>query len=341
MKRNKFYWIIQVICWSFVAFTSVKYSELGNETLTFQATYFGVYVLLGLVVSHLYNYIHESYDPDQTTSQQFVVFPLLGSFTIGTIFAITDYIFFNRNRLLIGEISLFDLIYSIFDNIWLVIPWFLFYHLYRFVNVYEDRRQRVLTAEKMLKVVELENLKKQLNPHFLFNALNSIKALTISDSRQARDAIMQLSDLLRLSLNLGEQHKAMLSEELKLARDYLSLEKVRFDNRLQYEFHIQENISDILIISMSLNTLIENAVKHGIAKTKTGGKIIVSIFTIGNEITIKVCNTGQYNPQPKSNASGIGLDNLRKRLDLHYGSKASLNIVNENDMVAAIINMPF
>lgn len=341
MKRNAFYWVIQIMSWSFVTLTSLKYSGLADETAMYRLIYVCTYMVLGMGISHLYNYIHESYDPENFTSRQFIVFPLLGSLTIGTCFALTDFIFFNRSRYLHGEIDAMDCIFFVFDNIWLVIPWFLFYHLYRFVQVHESRRQRILAAEKMLKVVELENLKKQLNPHFLFNALNSIKALTISDSRQARDAIMQLSDLLRLSLNLGDQQKAMLSEEIKLAQDYLALEKVRFDNRLRYEFHVQDNIDDIFIISMSLNTLIENAVKHGIAKTKNGGLIQIDINTLGHDVIIKVRNTGQYNPQPKTSANGIGLDNLRKRLELHYGSKASFSITNEEDTVLATIVMPF
>jgi LytS/YehU family sensor histidine kinase len=92
---------------------------------------------------------------------------------------------------------------------------------------------------------------------------------------------------------------------------------------------------------MSLNTLIENAVKHGIAKTKNGGLIQIDINTLGHDVIIKVRNTGQYNPQPKTSANGIGLDNLRKRLELHYGSKASFSITNEDDNVLATIIMPF
>ena len=175
----------------------------------------------------------------------------------------------------------------------------------------------------------------------MFNALNSIKALTISDGKQARESIIQLSDLLRLSLNLGEQQRATLGEELKLAQNYLALEKLRFDKRLIYEFNIEPDLDNVLIMPMSLNTLLENAVKHGIGQLKSGGKIITSASTNQGTVTIQVENTGSYDPKPKSNQGGIGLENLSKRLALQYGEKASFTIENDNKMVKAVIKMPF
>lgn len=227
------------------------------------------------------------------------------------------------------------------ENIWLVIPYFFFCHSYRFASIYQERRQRTIIAENLLEISELENLKKQLNPHFLFNALNSIKALTLFDGKQARESIIQLSDLLRLSLNLGEQQRATLGEELKLAQNYLALEKLRFENRLTYEFNIQDDLDNILIMPMSLNTMLENAVKHGIGQLKIGGKIIISASADSNIVSITVENSGFYNPKPKSDQGGIGLQNLQKRLVLQFGDKASFTITNSNKMVISTISMPF
>ena len=158
---------------------------------------------------------------------------------------------------------------------------------------------------------------------------------------KARESIIQLSDLLRLSLNLGEQQRATLSEELKLAENYLALEKLRFDSRLSYEFNIQRDLDNVLIMPMSLNTLLENAVKHGIGQLKSGGKIVTSVTADKNVITIMVQNSGFYDPKPKSNDGGIGLENLHKRLELQFGDKASFTITNKDKMVMATIKMPF
>jgi two-component system, LytTR family, sensor kinase len=337
MMKRPLYWLFQLFCWSFIAFIALQYSPLEDNDFSARLTFFTSYLAGGLIFGFFYTSLVESMNPDEITTFQFLSYPTIGAFGIGTIFTILDYTLGG----LASNVSFLDFIILFFENIWLILPCFFFYHLYRFTTIYQDRKARTLKAETQLQISELENLKKQLNPHFLFNALNSIKALTISDGKQARESIIQLSDLLRLSLNLGEQQRATLGEEIKLAKNYLALEKLRFDSRLMYEFNIQADLDNVLIMPMSLNTLLENAVKHGIGQLKSGGKIITTAFANQGILTIQVENTGSYDPKPKSNEGGIGLENLHKRLALQYGEKASFTIENENKMVKAVIKMPF
>lgn len=336
MKRTLF-WFFQLLCWSYVAFTALQYSSLEDNAFSGRVIFFSAYLLAGLTFGFIYTTIIESMNPDEIITLQFLSYSTLGTFSIAIIFTLLDYT--------LGDLpandSLLNFAISFFENIWLILPCFFFYHLYRFTTIYQDKNARTLKAEMQLQISELENLKKQLNPHFLFNALNSIKALTISDGKQARESIIQLSDLLRLSLNLGEQQRATLGEELKLAQNYLALEKLRFDNRLVYEFNIEPDLNNVLIMPMSLNTLLENAVKHGIGQLKSGGKIITSASVNHEILTIQVENTGLYDPKPKSNQGGIGLENLHKRLAFQYGEKASFTIGNDNKMVKAVIKMPY
>ena len=336
MKRALF-WLFQLFCWSFIAFTALQYCSLEDNDFSGRITFFTSYLIGGLVFGFLYTYIVESMDPDKITTVQFLSYPTIGALGIGVVFTVLDYTLGG----LMFNVSFLDFIILFFENIWLILPCFFFFHLYRFTTIYQDRKARTLKAENQLQISELENLKKQLNPHFLFNDLNSIKALTLSDGKQARESIIQLSDLLRLSLNLGEQQRATLGEELKLAQNYLALEKLRFDNRLMYEFNIEPDLHNVLIMPMSLNTLLENAVKHGIGQLKLGGKIITSATTNQGVVMIQVENTGTYDPKPKSNQGGIGLENLHKRLILQYGERASFTIENDNKMVKAVIKMPF
>ena len=337
MVKRTLYWIIQFFCWAFIAFVALQYSPLRDSNFTERAIFFSAYLIIGSIFGYIYTTFVEKMDPDEITTFQFLSYPTTGAIIIGLIFTIIDYTLggLKPNHFLLDSIIL------TLENIWLILPCFFFYHLYRFTTIYQERKQRTLDAENQLQISELENLKKQLNPHFLFNALNSIKALTISDGKQARESIIQLSDLLRLSLNLGEQQRATLGEELKLAKNYLALEKLRFDNRLVYEFIIEPDLDNVLIMPMSLNTLLENAVKHGIGQLKSGGKIIISASTDQGIVTIKVENSGSYDPKPKSNEGGIGLDNLHKRLVLQYGEKASFTIKNEDKMVKSVIKMPY
>lgn len=337
MIKNNWFWFIQFCCWLFIAINSLIYSPIYDGNMMDKAIYILAYLVIGFTCAYFYTSIVERQNPDDISTFQFLLYPLVGSCSIGLFFTFVDY--------LLGGFkipnSFLYVLMSYLENIWFVIPCFFFYHLFRFTVIYQDRKQRTLIAENLLEISELENLKKQLNPHFLFNALNSIKALTLFDGKQARESIIQLSDLLRLSLNLGEQQRATLSEELKLAKNYLALEKLRFDNRLTYEFNVQPDLDNVLIMPMSLNTMLENAVKHGIGQLKTGGKIIVSATTDKNIVTIVVENSGFYDPKPKSDQGGIGLENLQKRLALQFGENASFSIINSNNMVVSTIKMPF
>ena len=337
MVKNIWFWLIQLCCWLFIAFLALSYSPLQNSDTKSQIIFFLAYLFVGFAIGNTYRYIVENMNPDEITTTQFLLYPFMGSCLIGLSFTLID--------ITLGQFGLerpaIDFLTLLFENTWVVIPCFFFYHLYRFATIYQERKQRTIVAENLLQISELENLKKQLNPHFLFNALNSIKALTLFDGVKARESIIQLSDLLRLSLNLGEQQRATLSEELKLAENYLALEKLRFDSRLSYEFNIQRDLDNVLIMPMSLNTLLENAVKHGIGQLKSGGKIVTSVTADKNVITIMVQNSGFYDPKPKSNDGGIGLENLHKRLELQFGDKASFTITNKDKMVMATIKMPF
>lgn len=336
MNKAKFYWLIQILCWSIITLLSIQHIEFNEYNQSTKTIYLLLYFFTGLVASQIYKYTIGRFNPDDITHLQYALFPIVGGLSIGSIYTIIDYQLYDYS-----ESSFYDFIMVFLTNVWKVWPWFMFFHIYRFLSIYQDRKQRETHTENLLKISKLESLKKQLNPHFLFNALNSIKALTLIDSAQARESLIQLSDLLRLSLNLGEQQRATLSEELRLAENYLSLEKLRFDTRLNYEFHIQKDIDNVLIMPMTLNTLLENAVKHGIGQLKSGGKIVISANTEKGFITLSVENSGVFEPKPKDNDGGIGLENLRKRLELQYGENASLKIINSKNGVSAVIRMPY
>ena len=335
--KTTWFWLMQFCCWFFTAFIALTHSSLQNSGIETKFLFYLTYFIVGFLSGYIYYLILGRINLDEISTSKFLMYPLLGCSIIGIFFTIINY-FVEGFRFQTTILNIF-IIYL--ENIWLVIPYFFFCHLYRFASIYQDRRQRTIVAENLLEISELENLKKQLNPHFLFNALNSIKALTLFDGKQARESIIQLSDLLRLSLNLGEQQRATLGEELKLAQNYLALEKLRFDNRLTYEFNIQDGLDNILIMPMSLNTMLENAVKHGIGQLKIGGKIIISASADNNIVSITVENSGFYDPKPKSDQGGIGLQNLQKRLMLQFGNKASFTITNSNKMVISTISMPF
>ncbi|NER13592.1 sensor histidine kinase [Leptobacterium flavescens] len=214
--------------------------------------------------------------------------------------------------------------------------WVLAYHLYHYYQ--REIRTTRENAELSLiaKQAQLDNLSAQLNPHFLFNSLNSVKSLIIEDPQKARRAVDLLSDLLRTSIYDKGQELTSIKEELLLVQDYVELEKLRFEERLHTEFHISDDVKDVKIPPLSIQLLIENAIKHGVDKSKNGGTIILSAEKKEKNIRIEVQSPGQIH---NSHKTGLGLKNLQRRLKLQYKDKASFNLKDseENKVIATLM----
>ena len=182
---------------------------------------------------------------------------------------------------------------------------------------------RATEARSLARDAELHALRMQINPHFLFNCLHSIAALTSVDSGRAREMCIKLSDFLRSSLGLGQREVIPLSEELALARSYLEVEQVRFGARLQFTEDIQESCRDCAVPVLLLQPLVENAVKHGIAGLVDGGAVRLSVERRGGSVQVAVEN-GFDADAPTANRFGMGLPHVRRRLELRYGGAASM-----------------
>ena len=214
-----------------------------------------------------------------------------------------------------------------FFNALVFFLWSVFYFIYN----YFERYNTSLKLEASVREIELNNLKSQLNPHFIFNALNSIRALVDEDPGKSKEAINQLSNILRNSLSTGKRGLTKFEEELKIVQDYLGLESIRFEERLQTKFDIDPESKDFLVPPLMIQTLVENGIKHGIAKLTAGGVIEMKTMVRNDRLTIQIRNSGHFvNGAPRSEG-GLGLENTRQRLKLIYGDSASFRILSEND----------
>ena len=241
-----------------------------------------------------------------------------------------------NNKNLLASILYWDPI--LLTGLRLMSIWVLAYHLYHYYQ------KEVITAKENAKLTlitkqaELDNLSAQLNPHFLFNSLNSIKSLVVEDPNVARRAIDLLSDLLRSSLYDKDKDLIPIKNELSLVYDYIELEKMRFEERLQLKTNIDDDLINYKIPTLSIQLLIENAIKHGIDLIVGGGVVYLEIKRNNNAICIKVENPGIIH---KNKNSGLGLENLKKRLAIQYKSKASFSLQQiEKDKVCAEIMLP-
>lgn len=215
------------------------------------------------------------------------------------------------------------------DGTMLFVGWlcvYFFYHLFDRFNRSEIERLRLVSS---VKEAELRALKSQVNPHFIFNSLNSLRALIDEDPARARQAVTQLANLLRYSLQSGQMETVPLEEELSIVNDYLALEQVRHEERLRLRLEIAPDTLQLPIPPMLLQTLVENAVKYGISTRPEGGEIAIITRREGDALRLQVTNPGEL-AEPTSRtrlaSTGVGLNNAAERLRLLFGERATLQL---------------
>jgi two-component system sensor histidine kinase AlgZ len=204
---------------------------------------------------------------------------------------------------------------------------------YVVIEAQTSRRSELLAREAQLRA-----LKAQVNPHFLFNSLNSISSLTASDPMRAREMCIQLADFLRTSLRLGERASIPFREEMELTRMYLSVEQVRFGRRLQLALDVESACDDCEVPALVIQPLVENAVKHGIALLDEGGEILMLGRMVKEGLRFTIENP--YDPLAPASRSGIGLANVRQRLEARYGNAARLEVEASDDVYRVTVILP-
>ncbi|MBK3516654.1 sensor histidine kinase [Carboxylicivirga marina] len=236
---------------------------------------------------------------------------------------------FDRNALIIRA-TVGGLIFMIFVMI---------YYMLIFYNELEEKNRQHETMNRLLRETELNALKSQLNPHFLFNSLNSVSSLTITEPDAARTMINKLSEFMRYSLKKNEDALLPLRDELKNIARYLEIEKVRFGDRLLCELEIPNECKDKKVPVLILQPLFENAVKHGVYESIEPVNIRTYCRLIDNELELSIINNYEDDNVQRKGA-GVGLDNVRNRLHLIYNRSDLLTINKENHYFEVLIRLP-
>ncbi len=212
---------------------------------------------------------------------------------------------------------------------------------YLFINIEKINRKNIKEAnlERMLKETELMLLRSQINPHFLFNSLNSISSLTITNPEKAREMVIKLSDFMRYALSQKEDRIVPLKTELENMKLYLEIEKTRFGEKLVLEESIEEATLEAKVPNMILQPLYENAIKHGVYESVEKVVIVIKINMHGNGLIIRIIN--DFNPENVPvRGTGTGLQNVRRRIDLFYNKEAYLTTKKENSKFIAELYIP-
>jgi two-component system LytT family sensor kinase len=217
----------------------------------------------------------------------------------------------------------------------IILSYFLFISL---TNL-SEKNVKEARLESLVKETELKMLRSQINPHFLFNSLNSVSSLTITDPEKARDMIIKLSEFMRYALSKKDEQPVSLRSELENLMLYLDIEKVRFGDRLSTEENIEEQCLGIKMPVMILQPLYENAIKHGVYESTESVSIKTTVKINNGLVEISISN--DYDPDMLSKrGTGTGILNVSRRLELFYGNKASINTTRENGLYTVKLFLP-
>jgi LytS/YehU family sensor histidine kinase len=219
--------------------------------------------------------------------------------------------------------------------LWTVI----YFAVHYFLN-YKNAEIENLKWQASITEIELNKLKSQLNPHFVFNCMNSIRALVDEEPAKAKEAVTQLANILRNTLMMGRSRLVPFGEEMKVVKDYLALESIRLEERLEVSMDIAPESNTFEVPPLMLQTLVENGIKHGIARLTGGGKLDIRSRVEADGLHIEIRNSGQYKGNTDSE-TGFGIVNTLQRLSLLYDGKARFEIANEtNDTVITQLLIP-
>lgn len=341
-NRKGLYWLCQIIGWGIFVLLNLlvisTYEEISSKEIIFGF----FFALTGIGVTHLFKGIIKKQTwlehPLKKIVPRIIVSSiLLGIIIYGLVFTLSYILGTFKSE----DFTIYASLISVINTAGVSLVWSLIYFSIHYLENYKKTEIESLIWEAAVKDYELKTLKSQLNPHFMFNSMNSIRSLIEEDPENAKIALTKLSNILRYSLRMERAESIPLGEEIKSVKDYLDLEKIRFEERLKYRLNIDTSSSHIEIPPMMIQTLVENGIKHGISKISTGGTIAIESKVHNSHLFIEIENDGFLEEDALKNSKGFGIANTKHRLNLLFGEKASFELSNnKNQKVVAKLQIP-
>lgn len=344
-NRNLVFWILQFGGWGFLNLLSVFIlKEVSTEFLLYS-------VLGGIFIGVFSTSVLRWYLKKNIFFDEFgwkdLIKIVVSTLISATIFGILNMIF-GYLYVKIGPSMTSDelQIIKVYDSKWLIVfsslfnicAWVICYLGIKLLLKFNSNRIERLELNTNLKQAQLNTLKGQINPHFMFNSLNNIRGLMLEDVEKSREMLTKLSEMLRYSLTKNNVDGIAVEEEIEMVDNYIALSKIQFEDRLQFEKNIENDTLQFQIPPMIIQLLIENAAKHGISNLKEGGKIKLIIRKKESGLQILVINSGKL--EISKGSTQLGLKNIKQRLKLLYGDKATFSLDEISSEVVAEINIP-
>lgn len=336
LKEKFNFWLFQVVGWLIYAGSNYLLFFIITKTKTQTNIGFIIRMLLGFTITSILRYIYKNFVNYGFITKKIVLLLSIASIISAVIWQVgSKYIKaavnYQNPIAVILNIRLVNLFMDLYWDIVLIAAWSTLYFGIKLWISYNHLKQKTYETNLLSKKTEIKVLQSQLNPHFLFNSLNSIRALIKEDKDTAKAMIDKLSALLNYVFANNKKITSKISEEIDIIQNYLAIEKIRFEEKLETSVEIGKGTNDLEILTFLIHPLVENAIKHGMKTTKL--PLQIKIFTKKlneNGIIISVQNSGYY-IENKNN--GIGLENIKLRLENAYPHNHKFTILEENGFV--------
>jgi two-component system, LytTR family, sensor histidine kinase AlgZ len=341
MKRSQVYLLCQVLGWSTHAVANIAFSAMSGSPVLPTVAIFAWGACCAMLCSHGFrawiqraNWLKLS--PLRALPRVFFASIVVGCAITLLVTAGWPMVFGLSALMKSGWLWVFPAIFiwSVTVFLWAVI----YFGVHYFEN-YQIADVEKLRLAVVAKDAQLRVLLAQVNPHFIFNCLNSLRALILEDPPRAQTMVTELANMLRYSLQSGKTESVSLETELDAVSAYLKLEGIRLEERLRIKIEMDPHSLELPVPPMLLQTLVENGVKHGVARLPQGGEILLASRMENGALKIQVRNSGQLTESAGS--TRVGLENIRQRLRLLYGDAASVVLRNQDaDFVVAEVSIP-
>jgi two-component system, LytTR family, sensor kinase len=335
MSKRRIYWTLQIVGWTvLMMFEYIPYLlEYGFDVDNFYNAI--INIILVILLTHAYRFVLRKWNWSTLPVPVLGVRVVVSAFGLGLIMALINQPL-DRHTLEQNLVNQPLVFWGYVLSWWKsLLAWMLSYTVYHYLEQTRMADYEKIMLHMSMREAEAKVLRSQLNPHFTFNALNSIRALVFEDPARAQISITQLSNILRNSLLADRRKTVDLQEELKTVGDYLELEKVRYEERLKYSITANPQSVYWQVPPMMLQTLVENGIKHGVAKVMGGGFVELSSEIVDDVLLIRIRNSGNLlsTESTSSESGGVGLKNTAERLSVLYGKQASFRIFQESEKV--------
>ncbi len=338
MNKKKAYWLIQIFGWSLYAAIIILGAFLVSSNFeTIMAVPILVESAFFFIFTHYYRYLNKKWNWFQLPVLKLLPRMLLAIILMAIpIYFIRVFVSFLLGIYSASLLNIGFIIGNVIGNFFALVIWTALYYAFH----YFERYNLSLKYEVAMKRMELDRLKSQLNPHFIFNALNSIRALVDEDPLRSKKAINHLSNILRSSLSADKTELISFKDEINTVKDYLAMETIRFEERLTTKIDVTNSAKSVMVPPLMFQTLVENGIKHGISKLKEGGNLTIDAFVKNKCLIVEIRNTGVLHKNAEVK-SGYGIKNTLQRLEIIYKGKAKFAISNESkNMVLTLVQIP-